>query len=342
MTYAVVKHRLMEVNLAVRYGTIEALFGLLIGLPLVGLTIFIDTNLFTSIVIVSLVLFGARYFKDLRKSLTQAVDRLPMFRGRYERFGRLEALFSDISSTKTLVEWNDTVKDVAMILCPTETIALLVKDEPAKRFIARASEGFDQAEKLFLNLPIHSVLSAHLSKRRKMCIRDRTGVILRKTETDAGVLYGLRITSVTPDDLELREILDGSDPRISQGPDRRGLSERRTTDPNRSISDADEKRQRTSRRQSSHKEWRDPVYAKPRIFFGDIFDDGGENGIGGSKPIPLKIKVYPLFIAGKAVHTDKEEIFPVVEQAILDFDRVPVSYTHLDVYKRQHFDNHPI
>ena len=99
MTYAVVKHRLMEVNLAVRYGTIEALFGLLIGLPLVGLTIFIDTNLFTSIVIVSLVLFGARYFKDLRKSLTQAVDRLPMFRGRYERFGRLEALFSDISST---------------------------------------------------------------------------------------------------------------------------------------------------------------------------------------------------------------------------------------------------
>jgi acyl-CoA reductase-like NAD-dependent aldehyde dehydrogenase len=148
------------------------------------------------------------------------------------------------------------------------------------------------------------------------------GVILRKTATDAGVLYGLRITSVTPDDLELREIFDGSDPRISQGADRRGLSERRTTDPNRSISDADEKRQRTTRRQSSHKEWRDPVYAKPRIFFGDIFDDDGENGIGGSKPIPLKVKVYPLFIAGKAVHTDKEEIFPVVEQAILDFDRV--------------------
>jgi signal transduction histidine kinase len=168
MTYAVVKHRLMEVNLAARYGTIEVLFGLLIGLPLVGLTIWIDTNIFTSIVIVSLVLFGARFFKDLRRSLTQAVDRLPMFRGRYERFGRLEALFSDISSTKTLVEWNETVKDVAMILFPTETIVLLVKDEHAKRFIVRASEGFDSATKTFLYLPMNSVLASHLSKNRTL------------------------------------------------------------------------------------------------------------------------------------------------------------------------------
>jgi signal transduction histidine kinase len=172
MAYAVVKHRLMEVNLAARYGTIETLSGLLVGLPLVGLTIWIDTNLFTSIVIISLVLSGSRYFKGLRRSLTQAVDRLPMFRGRYERFGRLEDLFSDIASTKTLVEWNDTVKDVAMILCPTETTALLVKDEPGKRFIARASDGFDRADKIFLHLPMHSVLASHLSKSRNLLLAE--------------------------------------------------------------------------------------------------------------------------------------------------------------------------
>lgn len=145
------------------------------------------------------------------------------------------------------------------------------------------------------------------------------GVIVRKTRTHSGVLYGLRISSVTPDDLELKEILNGSDPRVSHLHDRR-LSERRINDSNRSAQI--EKRQRTSRRQPPNKEGRDPVYSNPRHFFRDLFEQNGENGINGSNPIPFKVKDYPLFIAGKAVHTDKEEFFPVVEQAILNFEHV--------------------
>lgn len=146
------------------------------------------------------------------------------------------------------------------------------------------------------------------------------GVIVRKKGTEAGVLYGLRICSVVPDALELKEIIDGNDPRISQWPDRRSFLERRIHDPDQST--PTEKRQRGSRRQSSQKEGRNPVYTNPGHFFRDIFDQKGENGVDGSKPIPLKVKDYPLFIAGKAVYTDKEEYFPFIEQAILDFDRM--------------------
>ncbi len=170
LAYAVIKHRLMEVNLAARYGVIETMLGILVGLPIVGLTIWIDTKIFTSFVIISLVLLSTRYFKTLRSSLTKAVDRLPMFRGRYERFERLEALFSDISSTKTLVEWYETIKEVALIICPTDNIALLVKDEHAKRFIVRTSEGFDPATKIFLYIPTNSILATHLNKNRTLLL----------------------------------------------------------------------------------------------------------------------------------------------------------------------------
>lgn len=172
LAYAVIKHRLIEVTLAARYGAVETLLGLLVGLPVACLTIWIDMPLFTGFIVLFLVTFGHRLFKRFRSILTQAVDRLPVFRGRYERFGRLEALFSDISSAKTLVEWNDTVKDVAMILCPTETIALLVKDDPEKRFIVRASDGFSREDKIFLNLPMHSVLATHLSKSRNLLLAE--------------------------------------------------------------------------------------------------------------------------------------------------------------------------
>lgn len=172
LAYAIVKHRVMNVNLAARYALIQGFYGLLIGIPSLVLILWANQIFITATVILSLTLASPSLFRWARGMLTETVDRLPMFRGRYERFGRLESLFSDISSTKTLVEWNDTVKDVAMILCPTETIALLVKDEPGKRFIVRASDGFSREDKIFLNLPMHSVLATHLSKSRNLLLAE--------------------------------------------------------------------------------------------------------------------------------------------------------------------------
>lgn len=174
LTYGVVKHHVMEVNLAFRYGTMWVAY-VFVGLVFsLGPFMLFGANpspewLFSSLLAVG---GGPFIFRFAMPAITSLVDRLPMFRGRYERFGRLEALFSDISSTKTLIEWNDTVKDVAMILCPTENIALLVKDDTGKRFIARASEGFSQAEKIFLNLPMQSLLATYLVKSKNLLLAE--------------------------------------------------------------------------------------------------------------------------------------------------------------------------
>jgi len=172
LAYAIVKHRVMDVNLAARYALIQVFYGLLIGIPSVFLILWANQTIITAVVVFTITLASPTLFRWAREMLTETVDRLPMFRGRYERFGRLEALFSDISSTKTLVEWNDTVKDVATILCQTENIAILVKDNPGKRFIARASEGFSQAEKVFLNLPMHCILASFLSKSKNLLLAE--------------------------------------------------------------------------------------------------------------------------------------------------------------------------
>lgn len=172
LAYAIVKHRVMNVNLAARYALIQGFYGLLIGIPAVVLILWANQIFITAAVVFSLTLASPSLFRWAKEMLTETVDRLPMFRGRYERFGRLESLFSDIASAKTLEEWIDTVKDVAVLLCSTDTVALLVKDEPGKRFIVRASDGFSQAEKLFLNLPMNSVLSTYLKKSRKLLLTE--------------------------------------------------------------------------------------------------------------------------------------------------------------------------
>ncbi|MBK7206779.1 MAG: aldehyde dehydrogenase family protein [Elusimicrobia bacterium] len=145
-------------------------------------------------------------------------------------------------------------------------------------------------------------------------------IVWKRPLMAGGVSYGLKITSIQPDQLELEEMLTAGDSDISVGLDRRGGDERRTSKGNKTLL-LSEKRDRVDRRQQPQQITRLIGMEGPRHFFRDLFDESSEEPLQGYSPVPLKIKSFPLYIGGKAFWTGKDEYFPYVEQAILDFEK---------------------
>lgn len=150
------------------------------------------------------------------------------------------------------------------------------------------------------------------------------GVVVwkRPLQNESGMGYGLRITSVHPDHLELTEILTSPDEKMAEDKkDRRGVSDRRNIDVKVETVPSREKRQKVDRRRGPEKSSHLVGLEGPRHFFRDLFDESSEEPLQGHTPIPLKIKSFPLYIGGKAFWTGRDEYFPYVEQAILDFEK---------------------
>jgi acyl-CoA reductase-like NAD-dependent aldehyde dehydrogenase len=146
------------------------------------------------------------------------------------------------------------------------------------------------------------------------------GIVVWKAPAESvGYGFGLRITSVHPDRLELEEILSDAISDNEVRPDRRAGAERRT--PGKAMGERAENRERSDRRKMHLSAPRLVGMEGPRHFFRDLFDETIEEPLQGYSPVPLKIKAFPLYVGGKAFWTGKDEYFPYVEQAILDFEK---------------------
>lgn len=191
LAYAIIKHRVMDVNLVARYALVQILFGLLIGAPLGGLTLWLNHPVYSIIIIFILAMGAPTVFGSVRQTLTEAVDRLPVFQGRYERFSSLQNHLDRLSSAKTLAEWANQIISIAFDLYRAKTVSLLVRDEHRRRFIIKNSRGLSQASAVFMSLSMDGNLAKYLTKTQNTFITE-TGVTLFSHDVIAEVEADLK------------------------------------------------------------------------------------------------------------------------------------------------------
>ncbi len=184
LAYAIVKHRVMDVNLAARYAMVQIVFGLLIGAPLAVIAAWAGHPVVIVGTILLLAMGAPTAFGSMRGALTEAVDRLPLFQGRYERFSSLQAHLDRLSVVRTLQEWANQIVKIAFDLYRSKTISLLLRDPHKKRFIVKASQGFNHASAVFMSLSMDGALAKHLALTQNILIAETALNAFQKNNID--------------------------------------------------------------------------------------------------------------------------------------------------------------
>ena len=105
VAYAIIRYKVMDINLVFRYAAIYMLFVSIIGAPILVISWWAKSWI-GSMVLGLLAVFSSPYlFGRLKSALTTVVDQFPPFKGRYEKLNGLEKLKSTIAQSRTLEEW---------------------------------------------------------------------------------------------------------------------------------------------------------------------------------------------------------------------------------------------
>lgn len=184
LAYAIVKHRVMDVNLAARYALVQVVFGLMVGAPLAIFAAWAGHPIVVVGTILLLAMGAPTAFGSMRGALTEAVDRLPLFQGRYERFSSLQAHLDRLSVVKTLQDWANQIVETAYDLYRSKTISLLVRDNYKKRFIVKASRGLNHASAVFMSLSMDGILAKYLTQSQNILIAETALSTFPKTKME--------------------------------------------------------------------------------------------------------------------------------------------------------------
>ncbi len=163
IAYAIIRYKLMDINLLFRYATVYSIFALLLGLPLCILVCWIQSQVLSSTMILCAILLSPYLFIKLRSGLTAAVDHLPIFKGRYERLNGLKKYQQAIAQSQTLEEWESRVVNAIRELFNPEGASVLLYDESINGYKTKSYY-------LFLNL--QDPIVVRLVKDKSLLIRE--------------------------------------------------------------------------------------------------------------------------------------------------------------------------
>ncbi|MBL0059316.1 MAG: GAF domain-containing protein [Elusimicrobia bacterium] len=172
VAYAIVRYALLDINLAFRQATILFCSAILLSFPFMILIWVTNSRAVVYLVIFTLFLIAPKLNERISGWVTSSIDRLPLFRGRYEEFERLHLHFHNIALTQTVPEWANAIVAVARDLFRAERVMLLLRDEVKKRLLIKAHHGLQGANSIFTFLPLSGALAAHLARTQMAFIRD--------------------------------------------------------------------------------------------------------------------------------------------------------------------------
>ncbi len=161
VAYAILRYRLIGINLALRRATLMAFYVMIIFVPLVLGAWAFRRNFEVQIVFLFLAtLVAPLVFNGLRDKLLEAVDQLRPFKGKYKNNQEIEALRRHIASALTTPEWAKNVSLALSELIETDTVGVFLYEAGFYRPVSFL--GGDR-ESVALNSPLEgSPLIKHL------------------------------------------------------------------------------------------------------------------------------------------------------------------------------------
>jgi len=172
MSYAIIKHRLMDIKLARQYLAMNIFYGLVTSAIFIGLAFFLRQWFWG----ISIVIFlGIIFSPYLHRRMTKFLE--PAFLGEtYQRWEGIRKFWERERIVFTSGQLAETLKEISEVM-DLESFSFFVFEPERKVFVPRAYHGLDgvfdpeQAEVLNTLYP-DSALVMYLQKEKKMVIRE--------------------------------------------------------------------------------------------------------------------------------------------------------------------------
>lgn len=170
----ILRSRMMDINLALRYAVVYLVMGISLGLPLAGLVWMLSGEALPAAL--SLVAPVAGYFaiQSFSPWFIGLVDRLPIFQGKYDGLRNLERQERSVALSGNLATWAERLLEGAFALIKPETGFVLVREEGDRTYLVKAGIGLNAARRVFLSVPSDSPLVAR-GREGKMILADSVG-----------------------------------------------------------------------------------------------------------------------------------------------------------------------
>lgn len=162
----ILRSRMMDINLALRYTLIYLVMGVCLGLPLGGLVWMLSgEGLAAGLALVAPV---AGYFaiQNLSPWFIGLVDRLPFFQGKYDGLRILERQERHVALSGNMATWAERLLGGAFALVKPELGFVLVRQEEERAFLVKAEIGLDPTRRVFLSVPFDSPLVKQANERK--------------------------------------------------------------------------------------------------------------------------------------------------------------------------------
>jgi signal transduction histidine kinase len=174
MSYAVVRHNVMDTNLAFRYGTIWILYVFTgLGLSIGPFVVFGWRPNAAWVISCVLAVGGSPFlFERLLPGITSWVDRFPLFKGRYVTRHEARTILASVQNAETVSHLLLEVVEKTIKLVHAKTCHILFWDDESSWFHVKASRGLDSAQSAFLSAPADGPLADFFRVNPIPCVRD--------------------------------------------------------------------------------------------------------------------------------------------------------------------------
>ncbi len=174
MSYAVVKHHVMDVNLAFRYGAMWFGYAVLGAVLAVCPFIILGAKLTPAWAVSTLLAVGGGPFlyRLVMPMIASLVDRLPWFRGRYLSRQAVRDVLMPLRGIENLDQLPWAMVDRVKALVPARSCSVLLKDAGTPRFLVKAHFGLDTGQAVFLSMPSEGPLARQLRRETSAVVAE--------------------------------------------------------------------------------------------------------------------------------------------------------------------------
>jgi signal transduction histidine kinase len=171
--YAIVKHRLMDINLAFRYATVHFVYVFGLSTPFILIAWIFNLELFPVAILVASVTVAPYIFLSLRSQLTQFVDKLPPFKDRYVAYSQFQASVDQLKGSRSITELgHKLVFETVNGFLNVRSANVLFRQDKNGYFLIHSGFGLDQSELLFLSIPFSSPIVRRFDQSPNIIVDD--------------------------------------------------------------------------------------------------------------------------------------------------------------------------